>query len=60
MSKIEQKAYDVSKVLDALKGYECVEIFIDEDDCGSGWIEIDGATFYFDNDKKITKTDILL
>ena len=59
MSKIEQKAYDVSKVLDALKGYGYVELFIDEDD-GGGWIEIDGATFYFDSSKKVNKTDIQL
>jgi len=59
MSKIEQKAFDVSKVLDALKGYEYVDLFMDEED-GSGWIEIDGATFYFDSSKKVTKTDVQL
>ena len=55
---IETAKSDAVKVLCAIKDYEYTELFIDED--GSGFIDLEGVTFYFDKSKAITKTEINL
>ena len=54
MSRIDEVRVSAKKIVEALKGFEEVELFLDDED-GSGFLEIDGVCFHFNKDKEIEK-----
>ncbi|MCP3681825.1 MAG: hypothetical protein GY861_03970 [bacterium] len=56
--KIEESKKKALKILDAMKGESDIEISCDDE--GSGWLDIDGVTFYFDSEKNITESVVPL
>lgn len=54
-SLFESKKKHVEQMLEAMKPYAWVEMY--EDDEG-GHIEIDGVTFYYDENREITSSEM--
>lgn len=55
LSEFEKKQADAEEILTVVKKYNEVELCMYGDE---GEIEIDGVTFHFDEDKKITQADV--